>query len=147
MLYFIRMLDTDYYKVGYTSKADAEKRLAALQTGCPRKLSVIAIGDGNENDESVIHLSIWKYKTDGGDEWFELPEDEANIIITRLGEINHGNNQVQRSFSGASAFDVRSVCRGQQYKTTDRGEDVSIEGSAFDYASAQRHVPTVRRKY
>lgn len=146
MIYLINMLDTKYYKVGYTSKKTAADRLAALQTGCPRKLILLAEGEGSEKDEANIHLEIWRYRTDGGDEWFELPDDVANIIKCKIGVMN-GHNKIQRSFSGATPLDVRPLCGRQQHQVTVKRENVSGQPTAHDNASTKHNVPTVRRKH
>ena len=140
------MSDTRYYKVGYTSNATAASRLAALQTGCPRRLILLAEGEGSEKDEAIIHLEIWKYHTDGGDEWFELPDDVADNLTAKIGVMN-GNSKIQRSFSGSSPVDVRQVRGGQQYKITIERKDVLGQKSMHDNASTKHNVPTVRRKH
>lgn len=145
MIYFLRMAETNFYKVGYTSKSDSRERIAQLQTSCPRKLILQAIGEGTEKDEQIMHLSIWQYKTDGGEEWFELPENIARDLIERLGK--NGQQEVQRSFSGPTPADVRPLRWGQQHQVTTEREDVSDPGTAFDHASYQHHEPVVRRKY
>jgi hypothetical protein len=147
MIYLINMLDTKYYKVGYTSNATAVNRLAALQTGCPRRLILLAEGDGNEKDEANIHLDIWRYHTDGGDEWFELPDNVANKLIIKIGGINYGNNKIQRSISGPSPLDVRPLCGRQQHQVTVKRENVSGQPTAHDNASTKHNVPVVRRKH
>lgn len=146
MIYLINMLDTQYYKVGYTSKTTAADRLAALQTGCPRKLILLAEGEGSEKDEAIIHLEIWRYRTDGGDEWFELPDDVAKNIKCKIGVMN-GHNKIQRSFSGATPLDVRPICGRQQYKIADERKDVLGQKSMHDNASTKHNVPVVRRKH
>jgi hypothetical protein len=147
MIYILQMSGTDYYKVGYTSKQDASNRLASLQTGCPKKLIIMAAGDGSEKDEQLTHLSIWQYRTDGGDEWFQLPLDIAEQLINRFGGLQNEYQEIQRSFSGITPADVRPICRRQQHQVTDNREDVPFKRSAADYAGAERHVPVVRREH
>jgi len=145
MIYFIRMADSSYYKIGYTSKADANQRIASIQTSCPRKVIVQAIGKGSEKDEQLLHIYVWQYKTDGGEEWFDLPEQVVIQLIERLGD--DGQQKIQRGFSGTSPFDVRPLRGGQQHEVTNGRENVSHPRSAFDDACAKRNVPVVRRKH
>ncbi len=74
MVYFIRMIGTNFVKIGYTS-GDIDHRVYNLQTGCPRELQKIAVLEGDEYLEASYHLRYSIYKTDGGQEWFSLPDE------------------------------------------------------------------------
>jgi hypothetical protein len=130
MIYIIRMGSSNYYKIGYTSHADSSKRLAQLQTACPTRLILIAEIEGEEVTERELHRRFWEYRTDGGEEWFEIPLDK----ITEIEEDYCGRefNYNQSSIKGLTAFDVRPLRRRQQHDTTTRGEDVSQRAKAVD---------------
>ncbi len=65
MVYFVKMTGTNFVKIGYTG-GDITRRLTMLQTGCPRKLQVIATLEGDEALEASYQLRYLIYKTDGG---------------------------------------------------------------------------------
>ena len=124
MVYFLRMVGTDYYKIGYTSRDDVLWRLAELQTACPRRLEVVATVEGNEATEAEFHRQYWQYRTDGGAEWFEIPSDKAK-------EFDNGNAKQSSYFGavgGVTPADVRPLRWRQQYTVARGGEDVSRQG-------------------
>lgn len=133
MVYFLRMAGTDYYKIGYTSRAEAGARLAELQTACPRKLEVVAVIEGSESVEAEFHRRFWQYRTDGGAEWFEIPEDKARGFTNG----NAKQDEYRGAVGGIAAFDVRPVRWRQQYTATRSGEDVPDAGYGANYARAQ----------
>ncbi|GCD10443.1 GIY-YIG nuclease family protein [Clostridium tagluense] len=53
-IYFILNRDTDSVKIGIT-KREVQKRLNALQTGCPNKLELIYAVKGNYTTEKYLH--------------------------------------------------------------------------------------------
>lgn len=124
VVYFLRMVGTDYYKIGFTSRDDVLWRLAELQTACPRRLEVVATVSGDEATEADFHRQYWQYRTDGGAEWFEIPPDKAK-------EFDNGNAKQGSYFGavgGASAHDVRPIRGRQQYAVARSGEDVPGAG-------------------
>lgn len=68
MIYLIRAVGTYRYKIGYAVKP--QERLNGLQTGCPHRLELTAVIEGNIADERHIHKALKKYRLHG--EWFEL---------------------------------------------------------------------------
>jgi len=74
------MTGSDFYKIGYTSYDDTAGRIRALQTACPCKLEVVATIAGDEAIEREYHRRFWQYRTNGGDEWFEIPTDKAKEL-------------------------------------------------------------------
>ena len=66
MIYFIN--DSDLFiKIGYTANS-ATKRLASLQIGNPRPLSLELVIEGDEPYEAKIHTRFWLCHCRG--EWF-----------------------------------------------------------------------------
>ena len=139
MVYFIRQSGTNYIKIGFTSRK-IDKRLLEHQTSNPAKLILLGIIDGDENKEAEIHRKYWHYKSSGGSEWFELPEEIINQIVQ--GDLKHESNNDILQVIRDSPFDVRPVLGRQQHSITSQREDVSDAGTLFDNARDQpvRHV-------
>ena len=74
MIYLIRAGETDLYKIGYTS-GKAKKRVKGLQTGCPHKLSIVRVLQGDQEREKWLHKTFSKYRKEG--EWFDGFESEG----------------------------------------------------------------------
>lgn len=129
MIYIIRMGETEYYKIGYTDR-EVDKRLAELQTGNPLPLKVVAIlPEGTELDEIRLHSQFITNRTNGGDEWFNLSDEQ----LEKIGEIfNEYDGKHTNPIRGHTTFDVRPLCGRQQYSVASNGENVSNTGSAFD---------------
>lgn len=68
---------SNYVKIGFTAGPIAY-RLAAIQTGCPERLDVIAVIDGSPKDEMALHKRFAAYRTHG--EWFRREGDLAEWI-------------------------------------------------------------------
>lgn len=66
------------YKVGIT-KGDVNKRLKALQTGSSGELVLLNIysSENYRKIETILHRGYKPYSTDGGKEWFELPDEKV----------------------------------------------------------------------
>lgn len=66
------------YKVGIT-KGDVNKRLKALQTGSSGELVLLNkySSENYRKIETVLHRGYKPYSTDGGKEWFELPDEKV----------------------------------------------------------------------
>jgi len=70
MIYFATARDIGRFKIGYAR--DPQKRIEALQTGCPAKLEIECVVEGGYDLEAKLHQVFRKYRTHG--EWFELNE-------------------------------------------------------------------------
>lgn len=69
-IYFIRQGGFGRIKIGYTSKAGAD-RLGQLQTGASERLELLAEFPGTKETEASIHLLLREHRAgDGGKEWF-----------------------------------------------------------------------------
>ena len=80
MIYFIRSIDSDFVKIGYTKDNNSlNKRLKSLKTSCPYKLVIEGKMNGSKLKERYIH-SICIDKHESG-EWFRLTSDEVKMII------------------------------------------------------------------
>lgn len=66
------------FKVGIT-KGEVQKRLKQLQTGSSGELVLINTysSDNYRKIETILHRGYKSHSTDGGKEWFELPEDRV----------------------------------------------------------------------
>ena len=77
---------TQFYKVGKTK--DHISRLANLQTGNVRKLEYAYLVGVNSMRlaENIAHQRLNKYRVNygGGREWFEIPNNEINEVISNL---------------------------------------------------------------
>lgn len=68
-------------KIGFT-KGDPNKRIAALQTGCPFKLKLLGYIFGNLPMEQEIH-DVLKHERGIG-EWFRYSEHTERVIADQL---------------------------------------------------------------
>jgi hypothetical protein len=140
------MVDSNYFKVGFTASESAEDRRAALQTGNPRRLVLLGmIPDGSIQDEQYIHSQLWEYKTDGGDEWFDIPPGMQESITRLLNDYQQSQDH-SGSVIRSSPFDVRPLRRGQLDHTPTRGENVSNPGKDFGVARRQSFLTLMLRK-
>jgi hypothetical protein len=82
MIYFVTSHDdpNGLVKIGYT-KGDVEVRLAALQTGSPVRLAVLATVDGGRQEELRLHECFARSRAHG--EWF-WPSQEIRDFIHGL---------------------------------------------------------------
>jgi hypothetical protein len=66
------------YKIGIT-KGKVESRLKQLQTGSSGELVLLMTyaSDNYRKIETILHRGYKSHSTDGGKEWFELPEDRV----------------------------------------------------------------------
>lgn len=66
------------FKVGIT-KGDVSKRLKQLQTGSSGELVLLKTysSENYRKIETILHRGYKSHSTDGGREWFELPEDRV----------------------------------------------------------------------
>jgi hypothetical protein len=79
MIYFIK--HTEYVKIGYTNRI--KQRVNTLQVSCPVKLEVIALIEGNREDETKYHNMFKPIGTNG--EWFEYNKD-LEIFVEQLND-------------------------------------------------------------
>lgn len=70
-VYVIRMVGTDYYKIGYT-ESNVSNRLKQLQTGNPHKLELVTWFYGTTADEGALHKDFAHKRAPAGNEWFAL---------------------------------------------------------------------------
>jgi hypothetical protein len=144
MIYFIRQCGTNLVKIGMTQR-EITKRLAELQTGCGHKLEILAVTEGNDVEEAQYHRMYYEYKAAGGDEWFDLPDEIINQLRKDKG--NGRNKEDSSGITGDSAFDVRPVCRRQQYQAASTGENVSRRSSVFDDTKREHLFSFMRHKH
>lgn len=84
MLYL--MVCEGYTKVGVCrNEKNLNQRLAAIQCGNPRKVSVFAVFTqyGQELEQSILR-EFHEYKTDGGTEWLALRPKPILEFIARI---------------------------------------------------------------
>lgn len=79
-VYFIRAGRTPSVKIGWA--LDPERRLDALQTGCPHKLHLIGFAPGEHVAEQQWH-DDFRHRHSRG-EWFILANDLRDAINSRL---------------------------------------------------------------
>ena len=77
MIYFIKQ--GEYVKIGFTNRF--KTRLSQLQVSSPIKLQVLAIVEGDKNDELKFHNQFKHIASNG--EWF-MQCDELNSFIDLL---------------------------------------------------------------
>ena len=81
------------YKIGIT-KNDVEKRIKQLQTGASSELVLLKTyeSDNYRKIEGTLHRGYKTYSTDGGKEWFELPNDRVLNFINECEQIDSNIN-------------------------------------------------------
>lgn len=79
MIYFIQAVDEPEgpVKIGFTDRA-VGKRLAALQTGNPRELRVVALTNGDRDTETYLHRRFAASRMCG--EWFKWSAELAQAM-------------------------------------------------------------------
>lgn len=80
-IYLIRCEGTTYYKIGIT-RANAENRVKALQTGCPFNLQLVMMFRTNtpEETEAWAQTVLEGRRVNG--EWFDLdPQAFCDFIV------------------------------------------------------------------
>ena len=70
--------DIESYKIGI-SKNDPAKRVKQLQTGNDSTISLLRQyeSENYKKVERMLHKQYYKYVTESGNEWFNLPDEEA----------------------------------------------------------------------
>ena len=76
-IYFIQAGTSGPIKIGY-SGGPIERRLAALQTGHPEPLRLLAAVDGDRSTEAELHRRFHPYRRSG--EWFDPHPDLIQFI-------------------------------------------------------------------
>jgi hypothetical protein len=77
------------YKIGITKK-DVNKRIKELQTGSSNELVLLRTYQSvnYKRIENIIHRNFKQYSTDGGKEWFQLPEEKVINFIKECEKID-----------------------------------------------------------
>jgi hypothetical protein len=80
-IYLANVRGTGFYKVGFT-KDNPEARVRQLQTSNPLPIDLVDSYHSRSAraEEQFLHRLLWEYRTGGGTEWFDLPEDAVRII-------------------------------------------------------------------
>lgn len=90
-VYFARAEGTDFVKIGYAS--NVERRMRHLQAGCPYKLTVVRVVDGDRIAEAAYHQEFADDRIDR--EWFRW--NPAMMVCTYDAA---ARSQPSGSFSG-----------------------------------------------
>ena len=101
IVYIIRAVGTDFYKVGYTKDDHPEKRVSSMQTGCPLELKIIAYyANKTVKDERYLHGLMEIYHVRG--EWFRY-----NVILEKL---LYPEYSVDMALEGVETFVANTDC-------------------------------------
>lgn len=87
-VYLVRAGETDYYKIGRTSRL-VEERVKDMQTSSPHTLKIVgrcACRDPKQT-EALLH-DAWEICQHRG-EWFVIPPGEAKHLINVLNSFHH----------------------------------------------------------
>jgi hypothetical protein len=79
MIYVLDAVGANLIKIGYTEQL-IEKRIAALQTGCPHKLQLIAVMPGDREDEKIMHKIGEPWRVPWTREWFSKTWQLLHLI-------------------------------------------------------------------
>lgn len=135
MIYVLKTKNStpSFVKVGYT-KRDIEKRIRAIQTGCPIELELLLLTQGDFRHERGILNSLKEYRTIG--EWFQDRPEVHEIIKQRfssykakplniekimLGKMTDTQKRVNRAFREEHSFAylLKNYCEQRKYKEED----------------------------
>lgn len=75
-IYFIE--DGDAVKIGFTKDANPKNRIRSIQTGNPKKLTLLGFVPGTIQDERRIHNDLKDYRLEG--EWFSFATPVISYI-------------------------------------------------------------------
>jgi hypothetical protein len=81
MIYILDAVGADVIKIGYTEQR-VEKRIAALQTGCPHKLVLLAVMAGELEDERELHQMAERWRIPWTREWFRKASELMNGLVS-----------------------------------------------------------------
>jgi hypothetical protein len=86
------------YKVGIT-KNNVESRLKQLQTGSSGELVLLKTYESEHyrKIEGILHRGYKTYSTDGGKEWFELPDETALNFLNECEQIDNNIKMLKDS--------------------------------------------------
>jgi len=86
------------YKIGIT-KNDVDKRLKQLQTGSSSELVLLQVyeSENYRKIEGTLHRGFKHYSTDGGKEWFELPDEIALNFLKECEQIDNNIKMLKES--------------------------------------------------
>jgi hypothetical protein len=76
MIYFVK--HTDYVKIGFTD--DIRNRLNHLQVSCPVKLKLLALIEGDLNEENAHHEKFKHLLSNG--EWFNYTQELEEYVTS-----------------------------------------------------------------
>ncbi len=78
MVYVIRAVGTDFYKIGYTG-GSIEARIRQLAPGCPHELMVFCRIEGGRALETELHKRLGEFRV--RNEWFWLSGDKVQFLL------------------------------------------------------------------
>lgn len=88
MIYFMRA--DSAVKIGFTrQRSSLSKRLEDLQSGNPKRITVVAMMAGDEEDEQRLHARFAQHRLTG--EWFKLCDDLRTFIETNCRPCLHND--------------------------------------------------------
>ena len=100
MIYFIKS-ESGHVKIGF-SENDVNGRLKSLQCGCPFRLSVMKIIDGDRTQEGLIQKKFKKARCQG--EWFAITEELAFFIENPYEIVNTKKTKIPKTQIPNSVF-------------------------------------------
>lgn len=69
VVYFLRAGEAGPIKIGVSTTAGVQQRIATLQSGNPEPLRLLKMIPGDTKDEATLHRDLAEYRMSG--EWFE----------------------------------------------------------------------------
>lgn len=86
------------YKIGIT-KNQIQKRIKQLKTGSSGDLVLLKHyeSENYKKIESILHRFYNSYSTEGGKEWFELPDDKVLNFINECQTIDENLKYLQEN--------------------------------------------------
>jgi hypothetical protein len=79
MIYFIKLKNFDFVKIGYTKNKNVNKRINSYKTHTPFEVETLLIIEGDLNLESELLIKFDKYRIKNK-EWFILSEEILDYI-------------------------------------------------------------------
>jgi hypothetical protein len=133
MIYLVEAVGVGRVKIGYTS-GDARDRLAALQTGSPVPLRIVATMEGGPGLERTLHAAFEVHRLHG--EWFE----DVLVIRERFSAAPGGDRGAARD--RARIADIKAG----RSPSTDPGELDRLRASVIRHWCALMGVELARGK-
>ncbi len=78
MIYVIKAMGTNFYKIGFTG-GSVQQRYKAISANCPLELTIFCTMEGGHTTEKELHRKLMAFHV--RNEWFSLTTDEVHSLL------------------------------------------------------------------